>query len=275
MRRGSSEARRILFATPRIGGKLLASFAGARNLGSMFQPFVRAARCFLIIALTAALIGVVVGCSSSKDDSESADDAADVASGEPLPPPTATVQINYSHPKDWLVRASVTKFFAADVIAQRSIRPGRDAAVVRFDGGVPIWEVKADETVAGRLSELGQSLALKQVEYAKVPKNFIQVIPDEGPPEPLDRGAFYVFEIDRSSGSVSYQAVKVLGDGSLEAYNAQPRAGTSYLVCCNIATDFSEPVVVPDQVAPADSGDQSAPDQSAPDQDGAPPDNSQ
>ena len=79
-----------------------------------------------------------------------------------------------------------------------------------------------------------------------MPAHFTQVLPEEGPPEPLDRGAYYVFQIERSSGSTSYQAVKVLADGSLQAYNAQPRAGSSYMLCCNVTSDFPEPVILPD-----------------------------
>ena len=79
-----------------------------------------------------------------------------------------------------------------------------------------------------------------------MPPHFPQVLPEEGPPEPLDRGVYYVFQIERASGSTSYQAVKVLADGSLQAYTAQPRAGSSYVLCCNVAADFPEPVVLPD-----------------------------
>jgi hypothetical protein len=33
--------------------------------------------------------------------------------------------------------------------------------------------------------------------------------------------------------------VKVNGDGSLEAYEADPRAGSSFWLCCNLAGDFT------------------------------------
>ena len=216
-----------------------------------------------------ALAAWLAGC-ATKDDT-SADDADVVGSGEPLPPPTANIQINYTKPGDRLSRATVTKFFAAEVIASRDIRSGRTASIVRFDGGVPIWEMKGDDTVVGRLSEVGRTLALPKVEYGKVPQHFTQIIPDEGPPEPLDRGAYYVFEIERASGSTSYQAVKILADGSLEAYAAQPRAGSSYLLCCNVSSDFPVPVVVPDQVIPEEGNPGSEPSAApSPDQ-GVPP----
>jgi hypothetical protein len=76
-----------------------------------------------------------------------------------------------------------------------------------------------------------------------------------------------VFQIDRQSGSTSYQAVKVLADGSLQAYNAQPRAGSSYLLCCNIATEFPEPVVVPE----ANPEENPPPADEPPDSGGIPP----
>jgi hypothetical protein len=141
--------------------------------------------------------------------------------------------------------------------------------VVRFDGGVPIWEFKADESTFGSITGVGAGkYALKSIEYSKVPAHFTQVIPEEGPPEPLDRGSYYVFQIDRQSGSTSYQAVKVLADGSLQAYNAQPRAGSSYLLCCNIATEFPEPVVLPE----ANPEENPPPaDEPPPDANGAPP----
>ncbi|MGO8802050.1 hypothetical protein, partial [Candidatus Binatus sp.] len=81
--------------------------------------------------------------------------------------------------------------------------------------------------------------------------------------------AYYVFQIERQSGSSSYQAVKVQADGSLQAYNAQPRAGSSYLLCCNVTADFPEPVILPDTTQ--DTGAGNPPPDESPDQSGAPP----
>jgi hypothetical protein len=225
---------------------------------------------------------------SSDDDTTDLDDAANANEGEPLPPPVANVAISYRHPGDALARATVIKFFGAEVIANHQRDASKTESVVRFDGGVPIWEFKADEGTFGSLTGVGAAkYSLKNIDYAKVPAHFTQVLPEEGPPEPLDRGAYYVFQIERASGSVSYQAVKVLADGSLQAYNAQPRAGSSYLLCCNVTADFPEPVIVPDTTqdagaegaAPEESPDESAPppDQSgaAPDQSGTSPDQSE
>jgi|HubBroStandDraft_2_1064218.scaffolds.fasta_scaffold54292_2 hypothetical protein len=244
----------------------------------------------ITLALIVSIALAAQGCSSvttkvkslwsSDDDSTDLDDAANANEGEPLPPPVANVAINYRRPGDALSRATVIKFFGAEVIANHQRDATKTESVVRFDGGVPIWEFKADEGTFGSLTGVGSAkYALKSVEYAKVPDHFSQVLPEEGPPEPLDRGSYYVFQIERASGSISYQAVKVLADGSLQAYNAQPRAGSSYLLCCNVTADFPEPVILPDETQdagtaagaappPDESPDQSSP---PPDESGAPP----
>ncbi len=171
-----------------------------------------------------------------------------------MPAPKATVEINYHHPGDSLMRATVTKFFGAEIIANSPGGGGRTASIVRFDGGVPVWEIKADKSLANSVSSFGRSdYTIKALDYGKLPSHFEQIIPDQGPPEPLDRGGFYVFTIERASGSTSYEAVKVLADGTLEAYAAEPRAGTSYAMCCNLAADFTTPVIVPDELAPDDN----------------------
>jgi hypothetical protein len=222
----------------------------------------------LAILLSCAL--ATQGCSyvkslwSSPDDSTDLDDAANANEGEPLPPPVANVAISYRRAGDGLARATVIKFFGAEVIANHQRDASHTESVVRFDGGVPIWEFKAEEGTFGSLTGVGASkYSLKNVEYAKVPTHFTQVLPEEGPPEPLDRGAYYVFQIERVSGSTSYQAVKVLADGSLQAYTAQPRAGSSYLLCCNVTSDFPEPVILPDTTQDAGTTNPPA-DESAP-----------
>jgi hypothetical protein len=233
----------------------------------------------VLVALLLTCALATQGCSSatsyvkslwsSDDDSTDLDDAANADEGEPLPPPVANVGISYRHPGDALTRATVIKFFGAEVIANHQRDAAHTESVVRFDGGVPIWEFKADESTFGSITGVGGSkYSLKSVEYAKVPAHFTQVLPEDGPPEPLDRGAYYVFQIERQSGSTSYQAVKVLADGSLQAYNAQPRAGSSYLLCCNVTSDFPEPVILPDT---QDAGAEPPQPEENPDQSGAPP----
>jgi hypothetical protein len=77
------------------------------------------------------------------------------------------------------------------------------------------------------------------VKYGQMPAGFSQTAPDSGPPEPLEPSTYYVFSVTRASGSTSFEAVKVDSDGSLEAYAAEPRAGTSFSLCCNVSADFS------------------------------------
>jgi len=229
------------------------------------------------VALLLTLALATQGCSSattyvkslwSSGDDTDLDEAANANEGEPLPPPAANVAISYRRPGDALIRATVIKFFGAEVIANHQRDASHTESVVRFDGGVPIWEFKADESTFGSITGVGAAkYTLKSIEYAKVPMHFSQIIPEEGPPEPLDRGAYYVFQIERQSGSTSYQAVKVLADGSLQAYNAQPRAGSSYMLCCNVTSDFPEPVILPDTTQ--NTGTENAPSEESPDQPGA------
>jgi hypothetical protein len=239
-------------------------------------------KCRLLLLPVVLLLSLALaasGCSQIKawwnpdDDSADLDDAANANEGEPLPPPVANVAISYRRSGDALSRATVIKFFGAEVIANHQRDATHTESVVRFDGGVPIWEFKADESSFGSLTGVGNAkYSLKSVEYSKVPPHFTQVLPEEGPPEPLDRGSYYVFQIERASGSTSYQAVKVLADGSLQAYNAQPRAGSSYLLCCNVTADFPEPVVLPDTTE--DTGAENPSPDENPDQSGGAPDES-
>ena len=239
------------------------SCAGLRERRWLLWPLAM----LLVVALAGQGCSYVKSLWSPTDDTD-LDDAASANEGEPLPPPVANIAVSYKRPGDALARATVIKFFGADVIANHPRDAAHTESVVRFDGGVPIWEFKADESTFGSITGVGAGkYALKNIEYAKVPAHFTQVIPEEGPPEPLDRGSYYVFQIDRQSGSTSYQAVKVLADGSLQAYNAQPRAGSSYLLCCNIATEFPEPVVVPE----ANPEENPPPADEAPDAAGIPP----
>ena len=157
---------------------------------------MRERRWLWIVALVLSLALATSGCSQIKswwnpdDDSTDLDDAANANEGEPLPPPVANVAINYRHPGDALARATVIKFFGAEVIKNDQRDASHTESVVRFDGGVPIWEFKADEGTFGSLTGVGASkYSLKNIEYAKVPAHFAQILPEEGPPEPLDRGA--------------------------------------------------------------------------------------
>lgn len=188
-------------------------------------------------------IGVgLAGCATKKPNPDVIFENTGIA--QSTQPVHATIQITYAKKGDTLGSAKVTKFFGAQVLTNEQTRSGKQATLIRFDGGVPIWDVQANHALTARFPGIGHAnFAPKQVRYAKVPPNFVQVIPDGGPPESLERGGFYVFEIERASGARNWEAVKVRGDGSLEAFAAEPRAGSSYILCCGVPSDFTEPVV--------------------------------
>jgi len=165
-------------------------------------------------------------------------------------PPGATVAISYAHKGDYLASLSVSKFNGTEMVESRSIDAQHVASIIRFDGGVTIWEIKADTGVFSKLPVVGsgEKFATKSVSYGKLPAHFAQVTPDSGPPEPLEVGHYYIFTAQRASGTLSYEAVRVEADGSLDGYEAEPRAGTSYVLCCNVSPDFVQPTapVIPE-----------------------------
>jgi hypothetical protein len=164
--------------------------------------------------------------------------------------PGATVDLTYAHRGDYLASLSVSKFNGAELVASRNVDSQHAASIIRFDGGVPVWEIKADTGVFSKLPVLGsgQKFAVKSVTYGKLPKHFAQTTPDSGPPEPLETGHYYIFTAERATGTFSYEAVRVEPDGSLDGYEAEPRAGTSYMLCCNVNPDFVQPTapVIPE-----------------------------
>jgi hypothetical protein len=169
-------------------------------------------------------------------------------------PPGATVAISYAHKGDYLASLSVSKFNGSEMIESRNLDAQHVASIIRFDGGVPVWEIKADTGVFSKLPVVGSgdNFATKSVTYGKLPAHFAQVTPESGPPEPLEIGHYYIFTAQRASGTLSYEAVRVEPDGSLDGYEAEPRAGTSYVLCCNVSPDFVQPTapVIPEGSGP-------------------------
>jgi hypothetical protein len=201
-------------------------------------------RIFPLVGIALAL----AACAAHRDRAgESARSANGEASAQPGAgtAPSATIQIDYARPGDFVRSVTVTKFSAARIIPIN--RGGERAAtsIVRFDGGAPVWRIEADESVTRKLlTEVpliaaGKRYALKSVKYGTLPRNFLQTIPDTGPPEPLESGSYYVFAVERDSGSVNFEAVRIDADGTIESYDAQPRAGDSYALCCNVSLDFA------------------------------------
>lgn len=192
-----------------------------------------------------------------------------------MPAAPATIQISYAKADDIMESVSVSQFTGANVLRTLSGGNG-EASIVRFDGGVPIWKFHANRTLLNPLSKFEKSQSpyhLTSIEYGKVPSGFVQDFPEIGPPPPLDAGGYYIFAIERGSGATSYQAVRVKPDLTIQAYDAEPRAGSSYKLCCDISADFpmptpsdiDEPANLPLTPPPApDSDDESAPQPSIP-----------
>ncbi|HTQ24957.1 MAG TPA: hypothetical protein VMI09_09685 [Candidatus Binataceae bacterium] len=179
---------------------------------------------------------------------------AEGASSDANPPaPGATVAVSYAHKGDYLASLSVSKYSGAEMVESRNVDPQHVESIILFDGGVTVWEIKADTGVFSKLPVLGSGdkFAVKSVAYGKLPDHFVQATPDSGQPEPLETGHYYIFTAQRASGTLSYEAVRVEADGTLDGYAAEPRAGTSYVLCCNVNPDFVQPA--PPLVPPADS----------------------
>jgi hypothetical protein len=189
------------------------------------------------------LLGLILatGCGSHKDKPPVVA-ASETPAAEATPAgPEAKIHISYAHPGDYLNSLAVTKYSDAQPLKTFQTKDGQ-ATTVRFDGGVTVWQLGAEKGFLSRVPVIGTAppqYAPTQVKYGDLPAHFIASIPDSGPPEPLESDHYYVFAATRGSGSTSYEAVKVNGDGSLEAYEADPRAGSSYWLCCNLSADFA------------------------------------
>lgn len=193
-------------------------------------------------ALLIALVLVVAACAAGRRGAENPPASAPQA---PAPAgPSASIQISYANPRDYLESLSVRQFVGAHVVSRQQQPGEKQATVVRFDGGVPIWEIRAERGLTGVLSSLpgigaSKSKVLTKIRYGVLPSGFDQITPEVGPPTPLEPGNYYIFAAGRGSGSVSFQAIRVEPDGSLEVYDAEPRAGTSFLLCCNVDPNFT------------------------------------
>ena len=191
------------------------------------------------------LVAAILGCWSRKQTADNGDHSgatAQTSDNAPSPGAEAKINISYARPDDFMTALAVTKYSGAQTLATSDTKSG-SASVVRFEGGAVVWQIRAEKTLLSNMPVLGRKedkpYAVTEVKYGIMPAHFTATIPDGGSPEPLEPGNYYVFTVTRSSGSTSYEAVRVNGDGSLEAYEAEPRAGTSYRLCCNIAADFT------------------------------------
>lgn len=201
------------------------------------SPFARSRAVAFAVVI---VLGWGCGCSILKKNPPPVSGLT-VEDETPRPDAPASVQISYAKSDDTLRSVVVSQFTGANVLRTMN-RGENEASVVRFDGGVPIWKLHANRSLLNPMSEIQRTpYHVAGLEYGKVPPGFVQDAPDEGPPPPLVPGGYYIFAIERASGATSYQAVRVKPDFSLEAYDAEPRAGTSYLLCCGVNSDFAEP----------------------------------
>jgi hypothetical protein len=238
------------------------------------NSMIRTAACAIAMAM---LLCVTNGC-DLVNHPPPPNPSPEAAAGAPEPAgPEAKIAISYAKPGDYLSSMVVTKYSAANTITTVPKGSRGVASTILFEGGIVVWQVDINKDTLSGFPGLGKRIpyAVTRVKYGEVPQGFAQTAPDSGPPEPLEPDHYYVFSVIRASGSTNYEAVKVQSDGGLMAYNADPRAGDSFQLCCNIAPDFTvtaagasdmEPSAGPDTMAPADadspasdSGDQSAP----------------
>jgi len=225
-----------------------------------FRGWRRSDRPAVLMIAALALTAGCAGCSwrAKQSASEPIPSAApdQSADSSQAPGPEAKIQISYSQPNDYLSTLSMTKFAGATVL-ETAPGPNGVASVVRFDGGEPTWQINIEPGMFSAMpfGATPKNYAVNQVKYGTVPLHFVQTIPDTGPPEPLEPDHFYIFSVTRESGSISYDAVKVNVDGSLQAYEADPRAGSSFRLCCNLTSDFTvvEPPSAIDTPPPSDA----------------------
>jgi hypothetical protein len=201
--------------------------------GTRYYP---AGYCLLLV--TCLIAG---GCALGKKTAvPSSTRSAQIPDDNASPPaPEAKIGISYSRPGDFLSSLTVTEYSGAETVFTESGK-GPLASIIRFNGGVVIWQIGVTKGLLADVPMLGEHklYALTKVVYGKLPANFVSTIPESGPPQPLEPDHYYVFTVIRASGTTSYEAVKVNADSSLEAYAAEPRAGDSFRLCCDLAADF-------------------------------------
>jgi hypothetical protein len=199
--------------------------------GTRFSPMVFG---FLLIACLFA-----GGCAPLKKAVASTTPAVRAPDNAPLPGPDAKINISYSRPGDFLDSLTVTEYSGAETVLTESGKVPQ-ATIIRFDGGIMVWQIGVMKKLLADVPMFRErkSHAVAQVIYGKVPAHFVSIVPESGPPQPLEPDHYYVFTVTRAYGATSYEAVKVNGDGSLQAYAADPRAGDSFRLCCDVAPDF-------------------------------------
>jgi hypothetical protein len=211
---------------------------GVTNRGARLSTLSRA----LAIGIVGLFVAIfAIGCSLHKSASPPPAPPPQVADNTPLPGPEAKIHISYARTNDYLDSLLVIKYSGAVNVMTLNDKDGRTSSIIRFDGGVGVWQIDVDKSMFSDFPVIGsdKAYAPAEVKYGSVPARFLQSVPGGDPPEPLEPDRFYIFTVTRAFGSTSYEAVKVDTDGSLETYEAEPRAGTSFRLCCNLGADFT------------------------------------
>jgi hypothetical protein len=200
---------------------------------------IRNRKSFALAASMLAIVTGVASCSWLKHAPK--EEYVAVEDETPRAATPASIQISYAQPTDTLQSVIVTQYTGANVLLTSGEGDAQES-IIRFDGGVPVWKFHANRNLLNPLNDIGKTpFRVDTIHYGQVPKGFVQDTPEVGPPPPLAQGAYYVFQIKRASGATSYQAARVKSDFSIQAYDAEPRAGTSFKLCCDVSSDFSEP----------------------------------
>jgi hypothetical protein len=178
------------------------------------------------------------------------------------------VHIEYSEKRDFLRSLDVIEYQRAQLLKALYRPGGRERALVRFSGGTTVWRIEpkpVKRTLLSRTSpfsllseipvaDVNRDLRVEAVTYGKLPKGLIQTLPSSGPPDPLEIGEYYMVKVERALGVTNYQVVRLDPNGEIAVYDADPRAGDSYELCCDVAAEFFK-LPIPNQQERRGAGD--------------------
>ncbi len=162
------------------------------------------------------------------------------------------VHIEYAERRDFLRSLTVVEYQRAQLLMARPASEGHARSLVRFGGGTTIWRIEpkpVKRTLLSRASpfsvlsdipvaNVNGDLRVSAVAYGKLPRGLIQTLPEAGPPDPLETGEYYMVRVERAFGVTNYQVVRLDANGEIEVYDADPRAGDSYELCCDVSSQF-------------------------------------
>jgi hypothetical protein len=217
------------------------------------------AQCLLSVGL--ACIFLASGCSidqmhikfwSKKPAAPASANDEQTRAPEPAQENSFSVHIEYAERRDFLRSLTVIEYQRAQLLMAKPGSGNHARSLVRFSGGTTIWRIEpkpVKRTLLARASpfsvlsdipvaNVNGDLRVSTVGYGKVPRGFIQAMPQAGPPDPLEIGEYYMVRVERAFGVTNYQLVRLDANGDIEVYDADPRAGDSYELCCDVSSGF-------------------------------------